>query len=79
MISLYFKHDTYMGGMLSLLNFSWPLEQPQFGSAILFELRQDINKLSFVRVLYKNNKVNEPISINEVKLKGNSFSFFIFN
>lgn len=63
------KHDDYIVGLLYLLNLTHPIKHPPFASALFFELRASENtNAKFVRILYKSNGHNEPISINELKL-----------
>jgi hypothetical protein len=46
------------------------LEQPAFLSAIIFELRKNINGSYFVKLLLKNNSLNSSIKLEPVKIKG---------
>ena len=44
------------------------LTQPNYLAAIVLELRKNAANKYFVRVLFKNNKADEPPSLNEVTI-----------
>lgn len=62
-----------MSGLLGLLNFSWPLREIPYGSAIVFELRQDIVNTSqfYVQLLFKNNTFRQQSNLYVVEMNGN--------
>ena len=59
-----------LAGLIQLLNMSLPRIQPPFGSALMFELRQDREDNYFVRVMAKMNMFDEPVRFQEVTLAG---------
>ena len=67
-----------MAALSILLNTNLPRIQPPYGSALIFELRQDDAKKYYVRLMAKFNAINEPISFQEVKISGNCSSFKIY-
>ncbi len=59
------------------MGLSDPIVQPQFSSALFFELRKEVNANNyFVRVLYKNNVDSEPIKLDVLRIKGLNLSIY---
>ncbi len=63
-----FKHDNFVAGLMKLLNMTTHLSQPNYVSAVVLELRKSKDLKYFVRALWKNNQINERISLNEMNL-----------
>jgi hypothetical protein len=58
--------------MIRLLNLSNTLTDLPFGSALIFELRQDSNGLFYIQIQLRNNTQNEPISLKLLKMEGHT-------
>lgn len=68
---LYSGHDTYVAGLVKLLGLTSDLVQPPYASAVVLELRKQVNSESyFVQAYYKNNSATEPISFNLLTING---------
>ena len=72
-------HDNYYAGIQKLMSVSDEFVQPNYGSAFIFELRQDNCNNYYVRVLNKNTEYPAPISFVENTIEGNYFFLFFFN
>lgn len=57
--------------MTRLLNFENLLVEPSYLTAIIFELRKDLNETSYVRVLYKNNSLSDDTALHPIQIDGN--------
>lgn len=68
---LYSGHDTYVAGLVKLLNLTEYIVQPPYTSAVVLELRRSIEDTSkyFVQCLYKNNTIyDENIEFKSFKI-----------
>jgi len=61
-------HDNFLAAFLKLLNVNVQLSQPNFASAIVLELRRTRDFRYFVRILWKNNELEEPVSLKELRI-----------
>ena len=61
-----------MNGLSSLLNYSWPLKEIPYASALSFELRKSTaNNNHYIQVLFKNNDhFSNSSELVPVKLSG---------
>jgi hypothetical protein len=57
-----------VAALLKLLNDNIKLTQPNFASAIVLELHRTKDSKYLVRALWKNNEIDEPISLKEMHL-----------
>ncbi len=65
------KHDTYVAAMSKLLNITTYINQPPYVSAVILELKQEINtKNYFVQVFLKNNTADQPIYLHNLTIYG---------
>ena len=55
--------------METLLNIAPPLSQLNFGAALIMELRQDNNGLYYVQLRLRNDTINEPVSLKNLKME----------
>lgn len=60
--------------MLTLLNLKCDI-QPNFASALIFELWEDGEENQFIKVLYKNNFPAQDIFMEQLELEGLPQSF----
>jgi len=61
--------------LLTLLNIKCDI-QPNYASAILFELWEDSQRNHFVKLLYKNNFPSQDIYFEDLMLEGLVFHIF---
>ncbi len=68
---LYSGHDTYVAGLVKILNLT-DINQPPYVSSVVLELRKEINTDSnyFIQAYYKNNTANEPINYQLMTIYG---------
>ncbi len=70
------KHDTYVAGLLKLLDVTNGINQPPFASSITVELRKSLDPSAsgdqqyFVKLFYKNNSLDEDIYMREMTMNG---------
>ncbi|CAF0751790.1 unnamed protein product [Brachionus calyciflorus] len=69
-ISIYSNHDYHLVGLISLLNFTWPLVEIPYASAIVVELRKDSNNNYYTQVLLRNGTYGNPQPMSVVQLNG---------
>ncbi len=70
-LRLYSGHDTYVAAMSKLLNITTYINQPAYASAVVLELRKDLNSDSyFIQAILKNNTANEPINYINLTIDG---------
>ena len=69
---IYSAHDNHILGFYKLLELNTEFVQPEYGSAIVLELRQSVENSAdyFVQVYLKNNKASEPINLQLLKIAG---------
>lgn len=53
---------------MKLLNLNVSMTNIPFGTSLILELRKDNNNLHYINIMLKKNSINEPISINPVKM-----------
>lgn len=49
---------------------------PEYASGYIFELRNDTKGNFYVKILFKNSKLSDPIAIEPVKIEG-CFNYII--
>jgi len=71
-LHLYSGHDTYVAGLMKLLDITPDINQPPFASSVTLELRRTLTDTPdyYVQVFLKNNTVTEPIYYRNMKING---------
>lgn len=82
---LFSGHDTYVAGLMKLLDINNHINQPPFASSITIELRKSIDNSTastsrknskdnldqyYVKIYYKNNTLDEDIYMREMSMNG---------
>ena len=65
-----------MGGIQRLLNTSNPVKEVNWGSSYNFELRKDLNNNYYIKIYFKSERPNQPITIVPVRINGRIISNF---
>lgn len=64
------QNDGLISSLKKLLNTPDKFIRPNYTSGFVFELRKDSAKNYYVKLFYKDNKANEPISFKPVSING---------
>jgi hypothetical protein len=69
---LYGAHDNQLLGLYKLLELNTDFVQPEYGSALIFELRQSVSNPSdyYMQTFLKNNNETQPIEPKLMKIAG---------